>query len=118
MGVKSNPPVLNRFTGVAGKARLLDAIRLQRLVAGNLSLARRFLRYAELLALPPGKELIAQGSADNDIFFILSGAVLVTVNEREIAVREAGDHVGEMALLDPTAVRSATVHDVHYRGRL
>ena len=33
----------------------------------------------------------------------------ISVNGREIAIREAGQHVGELALIDSTAIRSATV---------
>jgi len=52
---------------------------------------------------------MTQGGEDNDLYFILSGSVHVFVNSREVATRRAGEHVGEMALIDLTAVRSATV---------
>ena len=50
-----------------------------------------------------------QGGQDNDIYFIISGSVRVMVNSREVAMRRAGEHVGEMALVDRTAIRSASV---------
>ena len=38
-----------------------------------------------------------------------SREVSIRVNQRQIATRNAGTHVGEMALVDPLATRSATV---------
>ena len=40
---------------------------------------------------------------------IITGEVSVRVNRRVLAVRSAGTHVGEMALVDPLATRSATI---------
>jgi len=57
----------------------------------------------------PAKTIVRQGDADNDMYMIVSGSVAVLINKREIAVRSSGTHVGEMALLDPTARRSATL---------
>jgi CRP/FNR family transcriptional regulator, cyclic AMP receptor protein len=39
----------------------------------------------------------------------LSGKCSVLVNGRVVASRSAGEHVGEMALVDPEAQRSASV---------
>jgi predicted nucleotide-binding protein len=65
--------------------------------------------YVILKDFRPGQDLIIQGQCDDDIYFILSGSVSVIVNGRNIATRKAGEHVGEMALIDTTARRSATV---------
>ena len=40
---------------------------------------------------------------------MLSGSVSVSVHGREVAVRRAGQQVGEMAALDPSQSRSATI---------
>jgi predicted nucleotide-binding protein len=56
-----------------------------------------------------GKTISRQGDSDNDIYLIVAGSVGVVINKREIAVRNSGTHVGEMALLDPTARRSASI---------
>ena len=40
---------------------------------------------------------MTQGGQDNDIYFIISGSVRITVNSREVATRRADEHVGEMA---------------------
>jgi hypothetical protein len=48
-------------------------------------------------------------SQRNQIYFILAGTFDVVVNGRRVAGRGAGDHVGEMAAVQPAQRRSATV---------
>lgn len=57
----------------------------------------------------PGDILIHQGHADNDIFFILSGSFHVLLNGREVNKRRAGEHVGDMGIVNPSASRAASV---------
>jgi predicted nucleotide-binding protein len=57
----------------------------------------------------PGDVLMRQGAPDNHLLLILSGDVSVQINGREVAHRTAGNHVGEMALVDILARRSASV---------
>ena len=56
-----------------------------------------------------GAVLIEQASEDNHIVMIISGSVSILVNGRQINQRRPGQHVGEMALIDPKAQRSASV---------
>ena len=53
----------------------------------------------EVKALRPGKKLVRQGDATNDIYFILCGRLVVKRNNGEITDRGAGDCLGEMALI-------------------
>src|ERR1019366_4697904 len=62
-----------------------------------------------LRELAPGEVLIRQDEADDDLFFVLSGTFRVFVNGREIAERGVGQHLGEMAIIDPSSRRTATV---------
>lgn len=101
--------VARRFCGAGGKARLIQALYKQPLVANNLKLAKALVGNGELLSAKKGKKIIIQGHSDNDIYFIISGSVAIFVNGRELMHRSSGNYVGEMALLDPTSVRSATV---------
>ncbi len=98
-----------RFTGRGGKNRLIEALREQQLVGGSAQIARQLAKYAECKNLRSNRNVTKEGNSDNDIYFILSGSVSISVKGREIAKRTAGEHIGEMALIDKTAVRSATV---------
>lgn len=104
--------MLPRFEGDSGQKKLAEVLRRQALIAGNAVVAETIAARASLVELmpqTPDAQVIVQGGADNDIYFIISGTVVVTINGREVARRSAGAHVGEMSLLDPTARRSATV---------
>ena len=101
-----------RFRGKEGRQRLIQALRLQQIVADELALATELSRLARLITFDeatPRNIIISQGKHDTDIYLIVSGRVSVRVNGREVANRKAGQHVGEMALIDPRAHRSATV---------
>lgn len=106
---KSNPTIASRFSGSGGRSRLIESLLRQPLIGGDAVLSGKLAKLVEVVDTRAGRKLTRQGHADNDIFFILTGKVSVRVNGREIAVRESGEHVGDMALVDGTALRSATV---------
>jgi CRP/FNR family cyclic AMP-dependent transcriptional regulator len=108
MATKTNPSIMPRFTGTAGKNNLLTALCAQQAVAGDAALARRLVSVGSLCEYKSNKIIVSQGSADNDMYMIIHGSVSVIINKRIMAVRGSETHVGEMALLDPTAIRSAT----------
>lgn len=104
--------MITRFHGSEGRFRLVSALRDQQSVKNDNQLAEELADLVELIQLEPGKpnsQFITQGDADNDIYLILSGQVSVIVNGREKARRRTGQHVGEMAAIDPKAPRSASV---------
>lgn len=72
-------------------------------------LAVELAKRVTLKAIPAGAVLMTQDAADRDLFLILSGTFSVVVNGRIVARRSAGEHVGEMAVVDPEAHRSASV---------
>ncbi len=109
MTKKCSNSVIHRFTGRGSKSRVIDAFRNQDIVAGELSLAKKLASQASIQDWKKNRDVMQQGWTDDEIYFILSGAVSIIANGREIAKREAGQHVGEMALLDLTARRSVTV---------
>ena len=63
----------------------------------------------EVFSIAAGETLITQGGDDNRIYFVLSGKFDVIVNGRRIAGRGPGEHVGEMAAVQPAQRRSADV---------
>lgn len=101
--------MLERFTGNEGQRRLIETLQSQFIVHGDISLAQALASKCSLHEFPPGSELIVQDETDSDCYLILSGTVIVYVNGREVARRSSGTHVGEMALIDPSVKRSATV---------
>jgi CRP/FNR family transcriptional regulator, cyclic AMP receptor protein len=109
---KSIPGMKERFEGEDGARRLITALRLQKIVCDEEQVATELAEVAELIEIEsklPLSEFITQGASDNDINFIIVGLVSISVNGRQVARRKAGQHVGEMALIDPTKRRSASV---------
>jgi len=112
MAVKSSDSLTDRFTGRGGKAKLCECLLKNQLIAGNSGLAARIIKNAELIESKAAEIITEQGACDNDIYFLVAGSVNISINSREIAIRHSGTHFGEMALLDPTARRSATVKTI------
>lgn len=98
-----------RFEGIDGQRRLITALQSCFLVEYNEALAGRLAEVGQLLSFKTGDVIMAQGAADNDIYFILVGQVDVLVNGRHVAIRAARETIGEMGLLSPADSRSATV---------
>jgi predicted nucleotide-binding protein len=101
--------MIKRFEGDAGRRLRIEALCKQKMVIGNRQLAEALADCVELKAVHPGELLIEQGGYDNDIYFILAGAVDIVVNGRPVGRRVANDHVGEMAAIEPTQKRTASV---------
>lgn len=109
MTVKQNQSMLHRFTGKDGKRRLVDCLSTQALLAGDKSVANEIAKKGNLLEVASNKTVIEQNGSDNDLYFIITGSVSITVNGRQIAERNAGECVGEGSVVDPGARRSASV---------
>jgi CRP/FNR family transcriptional regulator, cyclic AMP receptor protein len=100
--------LLDQFQGPEGRPRLAEALRVQSLICEQ-ELALEFVRYVSLEQVPSGRTLIRQGASESDLFLILIGEFSVLVNGELVEGRTAGEHFGEMALIDPHAPRSASV---------
>src|SRR6266550_3543723 len=110
------PPyhMLERFTGKDGRARLFEALLNQSMVQHSKEIAALLAKKAKPIAYAPGDVLMNQHSSDCDLFFILHGKVSIFDKGRELGLfREAGEHVGEMALVD-NSPRSATVKAIEH----
>ena len=99
----------DRFAGETGRRILLEALKDQKLIAGNAELADQVASIGELIDVPTGTAIIEQGADDNDVYFVLAGSFNIVVNNRVVGGRFPGDHVGEMVAIQPTQRRSATV---------
>jgi CRP/FNR family transcriptional regulator, cyclic AMP receptor protein len=105
---KSDKSLLKFFRGPRGKSRLINALMVQLLVRDR-DLAEAIVRRAKLEEVPSGTNIIVQGSFDSDLFLILKGAFSISIDGRVVARKHAGEHVGEMAVVDPKMPRTASV---------
>ena len=101
--------MINRFLDAEVHKRRISVLRKQSIIQGDENLSTELAGQAEILSFESGDELITQNSVGNDIYFILAGRLSIFVNGREVAIRNPGQHVGEMVLVDPSAKRSASV---------
>jgi predicted nucleotide-binding protein len=101
--------MIERFAGENNRRKLVDAVKGQLIVRGDEELATRLCEALELSEVESGTQIITQDSDEDDLFLIIAGRVSVRVHGREIAVSKTGEHVGEMAVIDPSARRSASV---------
>lgn len=99
----------DRFTGAEGERALRDVIRVAKLVQGNQELTDAFVKVGEVVGCDVGSPLIEQGADDNDIYILVAGTCNVVVNGRMVGRRGPGDHVGEMAAIEPSQPRSASI---------
>lgn len=102
--------MIDRFLGDAGKRVRVAAFLDQRAVSGDKALAEELASICELRQLETEDVLIEQDADDNDLYFIMTGRCKVVVNGRKIVgYRAAGEHVGEMAAIEPALRRSASI---------
>lgn len=107
------PPSKNlatRFTDRKdGPRRLRDALAEQTIVGGDVDLAAALAAAARVKRYAPDDDLMVQGTEDHHIEFLLTGDVDILIHGNRVNGRQAGTHVGDMALIDVAATRSATV---------
>jgi CRP/FNR family cyclic AMP-dependent transcriptional regulator len=101
--------MLERFKGDGGRDLRVETLLTQTLVSGNAELAGELADLAEMIELDSGSVLIEQNGEDDDLYFIFVGSMSIHINGRKIGSRGRNDHVGEMAAIEPTQLRSATV---------
>ena len=101
--------MIERFQGAEGCRRLVLALAEHRLLAGIDGLPERVAEAGQLQSVAAGEAFIQQDAADTEVYFIVAGSADIVINGKPVAIRHAGDHVGEMAAIEPTQMRSATV---------
>jgi CRP/FNR family transcriptional regulator, cyclic AMP receptor protein len=106
----SKSSMLRRFEGAKGRKALIEVLRTHAaILQHDVAIATKVANCVTLHELAQGDVLIRQDNTDNDLFFVLSGTFRIFVNGREIAERGVGQHLGEMAIIDPSSRRTATV---------
>ncbi len=101
--------LIDKYLGEEGKRLRLDALLAQKLVGGKEDLAGELEAVTEFMPTSAGQILIEQEGDDTDIYFIVAGEFSVIVNGRVLNKRVVNDHFGEMAAIEPSQVRAATV---------
>jgi CRP/FNR family cyclic AMP-dependent transcriptional regulator len=101
--------LMQRFEGADGRRLLLEALRDQKMVSGNNDLAADLAAQGELIPVIAGTTVIEQDAEDNHVFLILLGAFRIVVNGKLVNKRYSSDHIGEMAAIQPSQRRSASV---------
>jgi len=101
--------MIERFQEADGHRRLVNTLLDHRLVAHQQELAELLATTGELVEVTTGEVFIRQGEHATDVFFIVAGSAEVRVNNKVIARRFAGDHVGEMSAIEPIHPRAATL---------
>ena len=97
-----------RFEG-DNRHNLIDALKRQEFVGGDVALAETMAEQGDLVEFQKLDKLIVEDAEDNDIYLLLAGSVSIVIKGIEYTTRNAGQHVGEMAAIEPTLKRSATV---------
>jgi CRP/FNR family transcriptional regulator, cyclic AMP receptor protein len=98
-----------RFEG-PNRPQLIAALKRQEFAGSDEKMAEALAAAGSLIDIAPGTDFIVQDGADNDIYLLLAGVTAIVVNGAQVATRKAGQHVGEMAAIEPSLRRSATVH--------
>lgn len=70
----------DRFADDNGRRILLDALKDQKLIAGNVGLAAQVASIGELIDVSTGTAIIEQGADDNDVYFVLAVSCNIVVN--------------------------------------
>ena len=104
--------LLERFQGTTGRLNLQDALQRHTSLQNDRNVISAFIEQSMVVTYAPGEVLIQEGGTDRDIFYILAGEVQIEKNGDNSKRRGPGKHVGEMALVDPSSIRSATVRAI------
>jgi predicted nucleotide-binding protein len=96
-----------RFEG-ENRAALIGNLKRQ-FDSGDSDVAEAIASGGELVEFNAGDVLIKEGGEDNDVYFLVSGHVSVVVKGQEVRQLKSGDHVGEMAAIEPSQRRAASV---------
>lgn len=99
----------DRFEGPDGKRYVIECLKTQALIGHDETIAEEFFNAGKLKYYETGETIVTQGASDNDLFLILAGNTNVFIHSTRVATRGPGEAIGEMAMIDPKAPRSATV---------
>ena len=100
---------MNKFKGPEGRQRLVEELLKQSILRDDKEAATVIAEKCTLAEYSARSSIFREGDASHYMLLILGGRVSVVVHGHEVAQRVAGQHVGEMALIDSSAPRSASI---------
>ena len=101
--------MIERFRGENGKRLVRVALAEQVIFEKEGEAIEEIALRGELIEFKVGESIMSEGAFENDIYFIIAGEASVIKRDGSSILRPAGTHIGEMAAIDPSAARSATV---------
>ena len=99
--------LLSKFKGK--DQAVVNELLKQKLVNGNKEFASAIAQKGEIVGFVPGDNIITQGEHDQDVYFIIAGEANMIINGSELYSRGPGISIGEMAAINPSRARSATL---------
>lgn len=87
----------------------LAALNQQFIINGNEDAAKAFAEKGEMVEFHPGQNIIEEGDAGREVYFLFTGQGRIIVNKTRLHTRDAGRTIGEMAAMNPLQPRSATI---------
>lgn len=103
------PTLIDDYKGAAGRVRLIEALERQELLSGDSAAIAQIADAVTVEAYERDESIITQQGDGDDLFFILEGQARICAQKRTIRIRKPRTHVGDMAMIDPEAKRSADV---------
>ena len=100
---------MSSFKGPNGRQRLVDELLKQSILREDKKAANAIAEKCTIAEYSARSSIFREGDASHYMLLILGGRVSVVAHGHEVAQRVAGQHVGEMALIDPSAPRSASI---------
>lgn len=100
---------MNGFKGSDGRQRLVGELLKQSILREDREAATAIAEKCTIAEYSARSSIFREGDTSHYMLLILDGRVSVSVHGHEVAQRGAGQHVGEMALIDPNAPRSASI---------
>ena len=98
----------SRFEG-AGRPLLVEAVMQQEMAHGRRDIAEALIAAGTLEEYSSAERLTQEGSAENDVYLLVAGVVAIVIKGHEVNRRRAGQHVGEMAAIEPAQPRSGSI---------
>lgn len=98
--------LIDRFQN---KTVLMEALLAQVIVQGDREVAAALADAGQVVEFATGEVLIHENATDRNMYFLLFGKVGVSVKGKYLYPRERNVAVGEMSVVNPAIVRSATI---------